>query len=83
MSAEIDAMLRRSKGVVESVDYHKVVVSACEEMLTRLNPQIAKEKQQEKDINNLKTDVSGMKGDVTELKGMMSQLLKQITNIKK
>lgn len=83
MSAEIDAMLRRSKGIVESVDYHKSVVSACEEMLTRINPQIAKEKQQEQDISNLKSDVCGMKGDMTELKGMMSQVLKQISNIKK
>lgn len=83
MGAEIDAMLRRSKGVVESVDYHKGVVTACEEMLTCINPQIAKEKQQEKDISNLKSDMSGVKGDMTELKSMMSQVLKQITNIKK
>lgn len=84
MSAEIDAMLRRSKGIVESVDYHKSVVSACEEMLTRINPQIAKEKQQEQDICNLKTDVSGMKGDISDIKGMLSQVLKQgINNLKK
>ena len=75
MCAEIDAMLRHSKGVVESVDYHNGVISSCEEMLTRINPQIAKEKQQEKDINNLKSEVSGMKGTLSNIESMLSKAL--------
>ena len=75
MCAEIDAMLRHSKGVVESVDYHNGVISSCEEMLTRINPQIAKEKQQEKDISNLKSEVSGMKGTLSNIESMLSKAL--------
>lgn len=75
MCAEIDAMLRHSKGVVESVDYHNGVISSCEEMLTRINPQIAKDKQQEKDINNLKSEVSGMKGTLSNIESMLSKAL--------
>lgn len=72
MCAEIDAMLRHSKGVVESVDYHNGVISS---LLTRINPQIAKEKQQEKDINNLKSEVSGMKGTLSNIESMLSKAL--------
>lgn len=83
MCAEVDSMIRQSKSILDSVDYHKAVVSACDEMLTKLNPQIAKEKQQEQDICNLKSDVSGMKGDLNDIKGMLSQVLKQGGNFKK
>ena len=44
MSAEVDTMLRQSKAILESVDYHERVVKSCEGMLLQLNPQIAKEK---------------------------------------
>lgn len=76
MCAEVEAMLRQSKAVVESVNYHKDVISACDKMLAQLNPHIAKEKQQEQDISNLKTDVQGMKGDLSDIKGMLSDILK-------
>lgn len=79
MTAEVDAMLRNSKQIVESVDYHQQVIQSCEEMLTRINPQIAKEKQQEQDICNLKSDVSGMKGDISDMKGMLSDMLERIS----
>lgn len=44
-------------------------------MLTRINPQIAKEKQQEKDISNLKSEVSGMKGTLSNIESMLSKAL--------
>lgn len=53
MSAEVDAMLRQSKAILESVDYNKRVVESCEGMLQQLNPQIAKEKEQTEKINVL------------------------------
>ena len=60
---------------MESVDYHNGGISSCEEMLTRINPQIAKEKQQEKDINNLKSEVSAMKGTLSNIESMLSKAL--------
>ena len=35
MSAEVDAMLRQSKAILESVDYHERVVKSCEGMLLK------------------------------------------------
>ena len=42
-------------------------------MLSR--SQIAKEKQQEKDISNLKSEVSGMKGTLSNIESMLSKAL--------
>lgn len=62
MSAEVDAMLRQSKAILESVDYNKRVVESCEGMLQQLNPQIAKDKEQTEKINKLEGKVSGIRG---------------------
>ena len=75
MDAEVDAMYRHSKEIVESEPYHKRVMDECQKMRTMLNPQIAKEKQQEEDIKNLKDEMSGMKGDLTDIKSLLTKAL--------
>ena len=51
-------------------------------MLTRINPQIAKEKQQEQDFNNLKSEVSGMKGTLSNIESMLSKALGSVNSKK-
>lgn len=75
MSAEVDAMLRQSKAVLESVDYHKRVVDSCEGMLQQLNPQIAKEKEQTEKINKLEGKVSGIEGKIDKMMGWLQQTM--------
>ena len=75
MSAEVEAMLRHSKEVLDSKDYHEKVVKNCEQMLGVLNPQIAKEKAQEQRIGNLEADVSGMKGTLSNIETMLQRAL--------
>ena len=75
MSAEVDTMLRQSKAILESVDYHKKVVDSCEGMLLRLNPQIAKEKEQTEKINKLEGKVSGIEGKVDKMMGWLEKAL--------
>ena len=74
MSSEVDAMLRQSKAILESVDYHKKVVDSCEGMLLQLNPQIAKEKEQAEKINKLEGKVSGMEGKLDRMMGLLEQV---------
>lgn len=45
--SEVEAMMQTSKQIVESVPYHKSVIESCDSILKELNPQFAKEKQQE------------------------------------
>ena len=75
MSAEVDAMLRQSKAILESVDYHKRVVESCEGMLQQLNPQIAKEKEQTEKINKLEGKVSGIEGKIDKMMGWLQQTM--------
>ena len=75
MSAEVDAMLRQSKAILESVDYNKRVVESCEGMLQQLNPQIAKEKEQTEKINKLEGKVSGIEGKIEKMMGWLQQTM--------
>lgn len=36
-------MLRTSKSALESVDYHRKVIGACENMLKQIDPEYAKQ----------------------------------------
>lgn len=80
MSAEVEAMFRHSKEVLDSKDYHEKVVKNCEQMLGILNPQIAKEKAQEQRIGNLEADVSGMKGTLSNIETMLQRALNKKSN---
>lgn len=75
MSSEVDAMLRQSKAILESVDYHKKVVESCEGMLLQLNPQIAKDKEQTEKINKLEGKVSGIEGKIDKMMGWLQQTM--------
>lgn len=75
MSAEVDAMLRQSKAILDSVDYNKRVVESCEGMLQQLNPQIAKDKEQTEKINKLEGKVSGIEGKIDKMMGWLQQTM--------
>ncbi len=77
MCGEVESMLRQSKAIVESVNFHKDVISACEGMLAQLNPQIAKEKEQQERIAQLESKVVGMDSTLADIKGMLSEALKK------
>ena len=47
MAAEVEAMLATSRHILDSIPYHKNVVASCDAMMAVLNPQIAKEREQE------------------------------------
>ncbi len=75
MSSEVDAMLRQSKAILESVDYHERVVKSCEGMLLKLNPQIAKDKEQSEKISKLEGKVSGVEDKVDKMMGLLEKAL--------
>jgi len=75
MLSEVEALLKMSRDVLASKDYHEKVVASCERILGVLNPQIAKEKAQEQRIGNLEADVSGMKGTLNNIESMLQKAL--------
>ncbi len=75
MNTEVEGMLRNSKQIVESVPYHEKVIASCDIMLRELNPQFAKEKEQEEKIGLLEQKMSGMEGTLSDIREMLSLAL--------
>lgn len=75
MSAEVESLLRNSKQIIESVPYHEKVITMCDTMLRELNPQFAKEKEQEEKMTMLEGEVTGIKETLGEMMDMLSSAL--------
>ena len=75
MNSEVEGMLRNSKQIVESVPYHEKVIASCDIMLRELNPQFAKEKEQEEKIGLLEQKMSGMEVTLSDIREMLSLAL--------
>lgn len=75
MSAEVEGLLRTSKQIIESVPYHEKVVLSCDSMLRELNPQFAKEKEQEEKIGMLEEKMGNIEGTLNDMMGMLSKAL--------
>lgn len=75
MLSEVEAMLRTSNQILESVPYHETVVKECDTMLRRLNPQLAKEKEQEEKIGALETKISGVETTLCNIQEMLAEAL--------
>lgn len=80
MNAEVEAMLRSSRQIIESVPYHQNVVSACDGMLRELNPQFAKEKEQEEKIGALELKMNGMEDTLSDIRNMLASALNRKKN---
>lgn len=78
MAAEVENMIRTSKEVLGSVEYHRNALEACESIMCSLNPRLAEEKEQKAKIEALERKISGIEGTVGDMKdsvGDMKELL--------
>lgn len=75
MSAEVDAMLRTSQQIIDSVPYHNSVLASCDNILRTLNPQFAKEKEREEKIVKLEDKVCGMENTLADIRNMLTNAL--------
>lgn len=75
MNAEVEAMLRTSRSVIESVPYHESVIASCDGILRELNPQFAKEKEQEEKIGNLEVEMSKLGTALGSIQNMLAEVL--------
>ena len=82
MNAEVEAMLRNSRGILESVPYHESVIASCDIILRELNPQLAKEKAQEEKIVGLEDQMGKLSAALTSIQDMLAQALNSSANNK-
>ncbi len=80
MNAEVEGMLRTSKQILDSVPYHEKLLASGESVLRQLNPQLAKEKEQEEKIGALEQKVSGVENTLTDIKDMLAKALNNSNN---
>lgn len=71
MSAEVESMRRASQSILDSMEHNQQVVGRCGECLALINPQIAKEREQEQKIQNLEKEMNGMRTDLSDIKGLL------------
>lgn len=83
MNAEVEAMLRNSRGILESVSYHESVIASCDGILRELNPQLAKEKAQEEKIVGLEDQMGKLSIALSSIQEMLAQALNSSANIHK
>ena len=78
INSEIETLKRTSEDILNSIDYHKKVVSSCDDMLKEINPSFAKEKEQEEEIRNLRLAVENTNKNVDEKIGSIYEMLEKV-----
>lgn len=75
ISSEIQNMIKNSKEVLDSIPYHEEVITNGETLLKELNPEFAKQKEQEEKITNLETKVGGIENKLDTITNLLTQAL--------
>lgn len=75
MNAEVERVLRESKAILDSVPIHENMVSKCNQFLMDLNPQYAKDKQQEERISGMEQRMGGIENSLKSIQDMLSSAL--------
>lgn len=75
MLSEVEALVRNSQMVIDSVDYHKGVLESCDSILRELSPQFAKEKEQSEKIVQLESRISNIDKNMGEMMKMLSKAI--------
>jgi hypothetical protein len=83
MSAEVEGLLRTSKGILDSIPYHEKMLVSCDAILRDLNPSFKKEKEQEEKIGALEEKMVGIEGTLSDMMSMLSNALGQSKSKKK
>lgn len=71
IAQEVESMIKISHQVLDSVEMHKHQLEICEEILKELNPQYAKQKDQEEKIINLETKLGGIESKIDSICNML------------
>lgn len=79
MNSEILALKQKSMDIISSVDQHKSLIIAYNDILNDINPEYAEKQQQQTEINLLKSQMQ----DVSTTLSSLTQLIKELKEEKK
>lgn len=60
MNSEIMCLKQKSVDILNSIDYHKGVISECDRLLSSLNPDLAEKQAQKARIDTLESQISSL-----------------------
>lgn len=83
MSMEVEGLLRNSKQIIDSIPYHENAIKVCESVLRELNPQFAKEKEQEEKIDALEERMGNIDDKLSKMFELLSDTIGQNSKSKK
>ena len=85
ISAEVVAYRQISEMALspEALNIHKQIVASCDEIYSKLNPEVAERQRLEEENKKLRAEISAIKSETTEVKGMLNSLLEQLGGPKK
>lgn len=75
INSEIDSSERSSKMVLDSVPYHEKAMESYKEMKLRINPQFAKEKEQEEKIGALEEKMGNIDDKLNKMFDLLSDTI--------
>lgn len=81
---EINAIMRNSNDILNSVDKHKSILEDCEQIVKDLNPVLAVDKSRDEKIANLEKSVSGINprvGDTHHRPHLVSNFLSLVQDV--
>ncbi len=82
LSSEVVGLKKRSSDIVESVEYHRGLITSYDSILQQLNPEYREKQQQQAEINELKAQLGQMSQSVAELMEMNRQMMSDLKSEK-
>lgn len=73
LCGEVESMLTNSRQIVDNIDVYKQNIIDCENILKELNPQFAKDKENEDRLNNLEQKFVGVENKIDKLITLMER----------
>jgi hypothetical protein len=77
MNAEIMSAKQKSLDIINSIDYHKSLISQYDKLLSDFNPEMAEKQAQQKEIASLKSQINEMSKNmallIEQLKGRKNE----------
>lgn len=79
MNAELVNLKQKSTDIINSVDFHKDLISKYEKLLAELNPEFAEKQEQRQEIDILKSQMAEMSKSINSLMESNKALIEKLT----
>lgn len=75
LTSTVESILHNSKKMIdpENIEYHKNAVASCEDILKKLNPVFAREKERDSRIQNLEDKVGGLDDKLDKILNLINK----------